>query len=255
MQAMGKHPKNGQVSVPWVVHKAVRRFGVSPEEIQTMDLAIILRGRRTKGTAGHNFAKRAVDLVLGILVAPFAVLLGSIAAVAIRLDSPGPILYADERLGKDRRVFRCYKFRTMYVDSDQILGRYLESNPAARQEWERFQKLRGNDPRVTTVGGILRRLSLDELPQLVNVLRGDMSLVGPRPYLPREAALMAGYTDVILATRPGLTGLWQVAGRSDVPFSGRLRLDSWYSVNQRFWLDFTLILATIQPVLTGRGAF
>ncbi len=191
-----------------------------------------------------------VSLVLFIALIPFMIIL----AIAIKIDSRGTVFFSDTRIGKDGADFKCLKFRTMYPDADKILKQYLATNALARQQWEKYAKLKNYDPRVTRVGAFLRRFSLDELPQILNVIKGDMSLVGPRPYLPREKENMPGREDILI-TRPGITGLWQVSGRNDVEFNERLRFDSWYVRNWSLWLDITILIRTVAVVLRGKGAY
>jgi Undecaprenyl-phosphate galactose phosphotransferase WbaP len=232
-------------------------FGLATVGVETEDLdGMLLLNMRWNLAKPWNIAlKRAFDLTVAtataLLLSPFLVL----AAVAIRLDSAGPILYRQRRLGRGWREFRCFKFRTMYRDNESRLRAYLEQNPAAREEWTRFAKLKLYDPRVTPVGRLLRRVSFDELPQLLNVWRGEMSLVGPRPYLPRETERMGDFAETILKAPPGITGLWQVSGRNELPFSQRLRLDEYYVRNWSLWLDITVLVKTIGAVLRRRGAY
>lgn len=150
---------------------------------------------------------------------------------------------------------KCYKFRSMYMNADRILLDFLGKHPEAEQEWKEFQKLRGDDPRVTKVGKFIRKYSLDELPQIFNVIKGDMSLVGPRPYLPREKRKIGNYLPIICMTTPGITGLWQVSGRNDIKFNGRLQLDSWYVRNWSLWQDIVLLFKTIGVVFGRKGAY
>ena len=172
----------------------------------------------------------------------------------IWLSDPGPVLFSHPRVGRGGRVFRCLKFRTMVRNSDEVLVRHLEADPEAAREWDEQRKLR-HDPRVTSLGRALRKTSIDELPQLLNVLKGEMSLVGPRPIVEAEAryygAAMRDYTSV----RPGLTGLWQVGGRSDTSYAERVRLDQTYVRSRSLWLDFKIILRTVVVVLKGRGSY
>jgi undecaprenyl-phosphate galactose phosphotransferase len=147
------------------------------------------------------------------------------------------------------RLFNCLKLRTMYLDADRRLEAYLGAHAEAAQEWERFRKLRGFDPRVTRAGRWLRRYAIDELPQVFNVLRGDMSLVGPRPYLPREMPLVEG--DGMLDLRPGMTGLWQVSGKNALDFRQRGKLDRWYVGNWSVWLDLIIFIKTVPLALRG----
>ena len=200
-----------------------------------------------------RFAKRAIDVAgaaaLLILLAPvFAVI-----AAAIRYASPGPVFYHQTRMGYKGRTFTVLKFRTMYTDADERLSDLLDRNPRCRAEYEQYHKLQ-NDPRVTSVGQWLRRYSLDELPQLINVLRGDMSLVGPRAYMPKELFQMRGLSRVVLQTPPGVTGLWQVSGRNAVSFSSRVDLDVHYVHNWSPWLDLYLLARTLPVVFSGQGA-
>lgn len=215
------------------------------------DRALLLRIPNNLLRPWNLALKRAFDLAVGTLLAVVALPVVVLAAAAVWLDSPGPVFYADPRVGRRRRTFRCVKLRTMYVDSDQRLAAYLAAHPEAAAEWERYRKLRSYDPRVTRVGRILRRYSLDELPQLLHVLRGEMSLVGPRPYLPRELPLEGG--EGMLDVRPGLTGLWQVSGKNQLEFRERTRLDRWYVNNWSLWLDLIILVRTLPVLLRGDG--
>lgn len=143
----------------------------------------------------------------------------------------------------------------MYENADEILQKFLSENPEYKEEWETYAKLRRKDPRVTHVGKWLRKYSLDELPQLINVIKGEMSLVGPRPYLPREREKIGSYLSVICMTVPGMTGLWQVSGRNEVAFEGRLQMDAWYVRNWSLWQDIILLLKTVKVVLGRNGAY
>jgi undecaprenyl-phosphate galactose phosphotransferase len=175
-----------------------------------------------------------------------------IVAALVGLDG-GPVFFGHKRIGAQGRVFRCLKFRSMVTDSDAALQRLFERDPAAALEWAATHKLR-DDPRVTWIGRILRKTSLDELPQLFNVLRLEMSLVGPRPIVSLEIPKYAEDIAYYYETRPGITGLWQVSGRSDTTYAQRVRLDSWYVKNWTLWQDLSIIARTIPAVLSGRGA-
>ena len=203
----------------------------------------------------NRFVKRVFDLVVGCILSVFIVPILLVLAILIRMDSKGPAFYNASRIGADGKTFKCYKLRSMYMNSDEILRDFLEKNPAAKQEWTEFQKLRDYDPRVTKIGEYIRKYSLDELPQIFNVIKGDMSLVGPRPYLPREKEQMGRYLPVICMTTPGITGLWQVSGRNDISFDGRLRLDSWYVHNWSLWYDIAILFRTIDVVFGRKGAY
>lgn len=164
------------------------------------------------------------------------------------------LFFGHNRLGRNGKIFPCLKFRSMVMGGDKILQEYLENNPEAAEEWKATQKL-VNDPRVTRIGKFLRSTSIDELPQLINVLRGDMSLVGPRPIVRDEIAHYSHDIDYYYRVRPGVTGLWQVSGRSDTTYAQRVQLDSWYVRNWSFWHDIVIILKTFPAVLKGSGAY
>ena len=165
----------------------------------------------------------------------------------------GPIFFTQNRIGKNGKEFKMYKYRTMVLGADKILEELMEKDPAIREEYTVNKKL-ANDPRITSAGKFLREKSLDEFPQFINVLFGQMSLIGPRPYLPREKEDMGQYYDDVVACKPGITGMWQSHGRSDVDFDHRLVLDEYYYRNWSFWLDVTLLFKTVKQVLYGRGA-
>jgi Undecaprenyl-phosphate galactose phosphotransferase WbaP len=232
-------------------------FGLATVGVETEDLdGMLLLNMRWNLAKPWNLAlKRLFDLVLASATAVVLAPLLALTALAIRLDSRGPALFVQNRLGRRWRQFPCLKFRTMYLDNDQPLQEHLAHDAGARAEWKQFAKLKSFDPRVTRVGHILRRLSLDELPQLFNVLRGDMSLVGPRPYLPSETQRMGDFVETILKAPPGLTGLWQVSGRNQLTFDQRLRLDEYYVRNWSLWMDIIVLVKTISTLLQRRGAF
>ena len=216
---------------------------------------LVLNVRNNLARRKNILIKRFWDLLLSMVILLPVLMIMLCVAVAIRCESGGPVFFNAMRIGKGGKEFLCYKFRSMYVNADEILENYLAGNAAARAEWNEFQKLKGYDPRVTRVGRIIRRTSLDELPQIVNVLLGNMSLVGPRPYLPREKEKMGSYFDTICMTTPGITGLWQVSGRNDVAFEGRLHLDEWYIRNWSVWVDLMCLFKTVKIVLFGKGAY
>jgi exopolysaccharide biosynthesis polyprenyl glycosylphosphotransferase len=197
-----------------------------------------------------SWIKRAVDVVLGgatlLVLAPALIAI----AIAVRVTSPGPIMYRQQRVGRDGNVFEMLKFRSMYHGADNMVELLRERNEASGPLFKIRQ-----DPRVTPVGRFLRRFSLDELPQLMNVLRGEMSLVGPRPPLPTEVARYEEWQLGRLQARPGMTGLWQVSGRSEVPFNDMVRLDLHYVRNWSFGLDLEIMLRTIPAVMSKRGAY
>jgi Undecaprenyl-phosphate galactose phosphotransferase WbaP len=217
--------------------------------------AMLLRVRNNLKIQYNLVIKRFFDLICGTIILICALPFLLLIAFLVKLDSSGPILHNGKRIGKKNQEFKCYKFRTMFINEAEILKEHLAESPEAKEEWKRFAKLKLYDPRVTRVGKWLRKFSLDELPQIINVLRGEMSLVGPRPYLPRERERMNFYGDIILETVPGITGLWQVRGRNNIEFEGRLSLDSWYVRNWSLWLDISLLIRTIAVVLDRKGAY
>ncbi len=203
---------------------------------------------------GPRRSKRAFDLLLtvagGLLAAPLLLLL----ATMVRATSRGPVFYAQARVGQGGRRFRAWKFRSMIADADRVLASYLEQHPERRAEWERDRKLR-DDPRITWFGRFLRRSSLDELPQLWNVLRGEMSLIGPRPIVQDEVKFYTDRFHLYGKLKPGMTGLWQVSGRNDTSYDERVDFDSYYVRNWSIWLDLVILARTSLVVLFGRGAY
>lgn len=203
----------------------------------------------------HNRAlKRAFDLAASLCGMVFVIPLGLLLCLLIYIDSPGPVIFAHRRIGRGGREFPCYKFRTMVPNAQTVLADYLYTHPAARAEWERDFKLK-DDPRITRVGAFLRKTSLDELPQLINVIKGEMSLVGPRPIVTAEIEKYGDYIQDFYLVPPGITGMWQVNGRSDTTYEQRVAMDSWYVRNWSVWIDMVYLLKTIKVVLAQRGAY
>lgn len=167
---------------------------------------------------------------------------------------PGPVIFKHIRIGKDGKPFPCYKFRSMCVDAKERLAELLANDQEARAEWEKDFKLK-NDPRITKSGAFLRKTSLDELPQIFNVLKGEMSLVGPRPIIHEELERYGEYVDDYLMVKPGITGMWQVSGRSDIEYDERVLLDSWYVRNWSVWLDVVMLFKTFKVVACKKGAY
>jgi Undecaprenyl-phosphate galactose phosphotransferase WbaP len=198
--------------------------------------------------------KRILDIALVLLSAPVLLLLVLVIAAAIRIDSPGPIFFSHRRIRGHGTFFTMWKFRTMCVNSAELLDEYLRSNPEARTEWNRSHKLR-HDPRVTPIGRFLRRTSLDELPQLWNVLTGAMSLVGPRPIVAAEVEKYAEYFADYCMVKPGITGLWQVSGRSGTGYMQRVRLDRSYVRNWSLRGDVMILARTPRSVIRQVGAY
>jgi Undecaprenyl-phosphate galactose phosphotransferase WbaP len=198
--------------------------------------------------------KRLMDLSAAVLGGILILPLLFYIAVAVKLSSRGRILYGHERFGRGGRRFRAWKFRTMFENAGDVLEYYLEQHPELRLEWEQDQKLR-YDPRVTRIGRFIRKTSLDELPQLWNVIRGEMSLVGPRPIVANEVEKYGPYYELYTIVKPGITGLWQVSGRNNTTYDERVQLDAYYVRNWSPWLDVYLLLKTVRIVLFAKGAY
>lgn len=216
--------------------------------------AIMFKIRNNMARRYNRFLKRTFDLfgsvIGGLMILPVVLFI----AVRIYIDSPGPIIFAHNRIGSQGKVFPCYKFRSMIPNAQEALEKYLQENPSAREEWERDFKLK-DDPRITKIGGFLRRTSLDELPQLLNVIKGEMSLVGPRPIVKGEINKYGQYINDYYLIRPGMTGFWQVSGRNDVEYDSRVQMDSWYVRNWSLWQDIVLLLKTVKVVIGRKGAY
>jgi lipopolysaccharide/colanic/teichoic acid biosynthesis glycosyltransferase len=200
-----------------------------------------------------DLAERAIELPICLALVIFLSPVMLLVALAVKLQDGGPVLFGHERVGRRGRTFKCLKFRSMVIDAETRLQSLLRNDPVAREEWERDHKLR-RDPRVTWLGDFLRRSSLDELPQLFNVLHGEMSLVGPRPITRSEAVRYRRYFKVYCQVRPGITGLWQVSGRNDVSYRRRVALDVAYAKLRSLQLYFGILAATGPAVLARRGA-
>ena len=197
---------------------------------------------------------RLFDMVAAFLILSFMLPFLAMLAVAIFISDPGPVFYRHRRLGQGGRYFQCMKFRTMRVDGDAILAEHLSTSAAAKREWDATHKLR-NDPRVTPLGAIMRKLSLDEFPQLLNVLSGDMSIVGPRPIVEQEVQKYGSYFEHYCRVRPGLTGIWQTSGRSDTSYHQRVTMDVAYVRRKSVTLDMWLMAKTLPAVLLAKGSY
>jgi exopolysaccharide production protein ExoY len=199
--------------------------------------------------------KRVFDIVFSLGAMIFFIPIGIAAALLIKITSPGPIFYSSKRVGKDGQQIFCWKFRTMHQDAEKKLLELLRDNPKLKQEWDTYFKLK-EDPRISTIGKILRKTSLDELPQFFNVLRGDLSVVGPRPVTEEEIKKYFGSkASKILSVRPGLTGIWQTSGRSLLTFEERICLEESYIDRQSLTLDLRIICKTIPAMFFTKGAF
>ena len=214
---------------------------------------LIVLQNRLKSPVRTQF-KNISDFALSLIMFPFLIPTMLVVAYKIKRDNPKEkILFKQKRLGKNRKPFSCYKFQTMCENGDVLLEAYLKEHPEEIAYYETYHKYK-NDPRVTRIGHFLRRTSLDELPQIFNVFRGDMSFIGPRPYMLNEKEKIGEDIETILSVKPGITGLWQVSGRSDVDFFSRVELDVWYIRNWNLWMDLVILLKTIKTVLVREGA-
>jgi len=199
-------------------------------------------------------SKRCFDVLFALMALAFAAPVGLVLALLVKLSDGGPICYRHKRIGYSGETFFCLKFRTMAVDADRILRTHLDGNPEAEREWAETRKLK-NDPRITPLGRVLRMSSLDELPQLINILRGEMSIVGPRPVVSDEIGHYGIDALAYLRARPGLTGAWQVSGRSDVSYSYRVALDRDYVEQWSMLNDLLIIAKTVPAVFLAKGSY
>ncbi len=231
-------------------------YGVASVGVKTYDLdgMLLLEMEDRLALKRNSMAKRAFDILCalaGVLIlSPLFLLI----IILIKLDSRGPAFFGHKRLGKGGSCFTCYKLRTMRPDAEQVLKELLRRDPEARAQWEKDFKLK-NDPRITRIGAFLRKTSLDEIPQLWNVLRGDMSLVGPRPIVADEVQRYGDKARYLFKVPPGITGLWQVSGRNDIDYEERVLLDEYYAKNWSLWLDIEVIIRTFGAVLKKQGAY
>lgn len=227
--------------------------GIEAESLFNEKL-MLLRLKNNLARPINRWIKTIFDYVLTITgtiaISPILIVI----ALWIYKDSPGPVIFKHRRIGRNGKEFNCYKFRSMCVDAKEKLEQLLKTDPEAKAEWEKDFKLK-NDPRITKSGAFLRKTSLDELPQIFNVLKGEMSLVGPRPIIRDEMIRYGEYINDYLMVKPGITGMWQVSGRSDIDYAERVLLDSWYTRNWSVWLDITLLFKTFKVVLLRKGAY
>ena len=227
--------------------------GIEAESLFNEKL-MLLRLKNNLERPVNRWIKTSFDYVLTITgtiaISPILIII----ALWIYKDSPGPVIFKHRRIGKNGKEFNCYKFRSMCVDAKERLEQLLKTDPEAKAEWEKDFKIK-NDPRITKSGAFLRKTSLDELPQIFNVLKGEMSLVGPRPIIKDEMVRYGEYINDYLMVKPGITGMWQVSGRSDTDYKQRVQLDSWYVRNWSVWLDLMLLWRTGKIVLQCKGAY
>ena len=227
-------------------------YEVISKEPSSLPAVEIIRNQSRSGRT----LKRIGDIVFSLIVLTLGSPIFILIAILVKLSSPGSVFYIQKRVGRNYREFGCIKFRTMYKDADDLLPNLLEKYPLMRKEFEKDFKLR-KDPRITKLGRFLRRSSLDELPQFFNVLKGEMSVVGPRPIVSNEIIKYSLFMEEVISVRPGLTGLWQVSGRNNLSYKKRVELDLFYARNRNFLLDLEIIILTLGVLLfpMDRGAF
>jgi undecaprenyl-phosphate galactose phosphotransferase len=203
---------------------------------------------------GYKIIKRSFDIICALIGCLFLLPIGIVLKICYLISGDkDKLIFVQNRIGKDGKEFKFYKFRSMIPNADEVLFKYLKENKEAAKEYKKYKKL-NNDPRITKVGKFIRKTSIDELPQLISVLKGDMSLIGNRPYLPREKEDMGVYFDDIVKTKPGLTGYWQVNGRSNTTFDERLKMDKVYSDNASVKMDIKIFFKTFKVVLIKDGS-
>ena len=215
---------------------------------------MFLRVRNNLAHWYNRLFKRFFDFSLSLIGMVVVIPVGCIISLLIYMDSPGPVIFSHRRIGLNGKEFPCYKFRSMIPNAQEVLYEYLSTHPEAKEEWDRDFKLK-DDPRITKIGAFLRKTSLDELPQLLNVLKGEMSLVGPRPIVKAEIEKYGDNFQDFCLVPPGITGMWQVNGRSDTTYEERVQMDSWYVRNWSVWIDMVYLLKTIGVVLKRKGAY
>jgi undecaprenyl-phosphate galactose phosphotransferase len=224
-------------------------------EMERLGQVLALNIKKNLEKPWNIFIKSAFDKIMTLILIVAFLPVFLVIAVAIKLDSKGPIFFLQKRLGRRKKEFTLFKFRSMYINGDNKLREYLTDNPTAREEWDKYRKLKNHDPRVTGVGRIIRKYSLDEFPQLFNVVFGKMSLVGPRPYLIEELKGKDSFKNRIAKVKPGITGLWQVSGRSEVLFEERISIDDYYVRNWCLWLDLIILLKSLKVFFSSKGAY
>ena len=247
------------------IQPLVHRISFIPDmgnmPLSTMDLesmvdghVVVLQMRNNLKNGWNRLIKFVFDWIVTLLGSVVILPVMAVIALWIRYDSPGPAIFKHKRVGRHGKEFYCYKFRSMCTDAEEKLKEILAANPEARKEWEQDFKLK-HDPRITRSGRFLRETSLDELPQIFNVLKGEMSLVGPRPIVQSEVHYYGRFIQDYYMVRPGITGVWQTSGRSDTGYEERVQLDTWYVRNWNIWFDIVLLWRTIKVVIQRKGAY
>ena len=249
LKAMARERLPYSIVPPWL---GLPSSTLSPHHFMMHDV-MLLHDTNRLTLPLPRFLKRTCDIVLASIALAGLLPLFALVALLIRRDG-GPALFKQPRVGKHGNMFSCYKFRSMRVDAEAALKTYLEKNPDCAAEWKEFQKLK-NDVRITKFGEFIRRTSIDELPQLINVLKGEMSLVGPRPMMHGQETFYGDDFMYYESVRPGITGPWQVSGRNKLAFRERVNLESWYARNWSLWMDIVIILKTVSALLEKDQAF
>lgn len=224
-------------------------------EIENIGKVLSLTVRKNLHKPWNILLKKVFEYIITVFMFALCVPIFLVIGVLIKLNSRGPVFFIQERLGKKGKKINVIKFRSMYINSAERLNQYFLHHPEAQKEWALYKKLKSFDPRVTGIGKFLRKFSLDELPQLINVLKLDMNLVGPRPYILEELEDEDSLKSILFQVRPGITGLWQISGRSELPFQERLNLDENYIRNWSLWMDIVILIKTLRATLSGKGAF
>ena len=229
----------------------VKSKSIDEIEIKSMNQkSLTIRNKKVL----YPIVKRCIDILGGLVGVLLLIPIAFVVWVMRKKNKEqGPMYYTQLRIGKNGRIFKLYKFRSMVIGADDALKKYLKENPKEAKEYKKFKKLK-YDPRITKTGSFLRKTSLDEWPQFINILKGDMSLIGPRPYLPREIEDMGIYYDFIIKAKPGLSGPWQVGGRSEITFDDRMQIDKEYIQNQSIKNDIIILLKTFLQVFKKEGA-
>jgi len=224
-------------------------------EIEVLGEVLTLYIKKNLAKPWNLLVKTIFDYFLALISIILLLPIFVFVAIAIKLDSKGPVIFVQKRLGQGKKIFNLFKFRSMYNNCDKKLFNFLNEHPEARDEWKKYKKLKNHDPRVTRVGKFIRRFSLDELPQVFNIITGKMNLVGPRPYLSEELKGKVAFKNTIAKVKPGITGLWQISGRSELPFNKRIALDEYYIRNWSLWLDIIILIKSIKVLFSSKGAY
>ncbi len=243
----------------YFIPKSNKNINVSFLKIESIPLfgseGIIFKYQNHIHSFFNCFLKNFLDFLITLFFLPVVVVLSLFIAILIKLDSPGPVLFVQERVGKEGRKIKIYKFRTMFVDAEKKIASLVEKSKELSEEWNKKRKL-VEDPRITRMGKFLRKFSLDELPQFLNILKGEMSLIGPRPVTEEELNLYyKEFKEIYFQVKPGLTGFWQVMGRNEIDYPTRVLMDTYYVLNWSLWLDLYILVKTPLAVITGKGAY